>query len=185
VKRLALMLATAAAGLGLGCGVALAAGPPSGWSWLLGTNTSSATIGQLTDSPDVYAGAYYGGAIPAQLSGGEFSSSDQYGYYEFEHGAAAPNTVFMARAQNGSPTPMTIGKVDGQDVTPLIVAGVAGGMSSDLQSWQAGSTSPSGIDNQGRLRLNGIVLVPTVSNGKVRLEAVLPDGSTQLLVPVR
>jgi hypothetical protein len=78
---------------------------------------------------------------------------------------------------------MTIGKADGQDVTPFIVAGSTP-ITGDLQSWQLGAASSSGIDANGRMRLNGIVLQPTLSHGRVELEAVLPDGSTQILVPV-
>jgi hypothetical protein len=184
MRRAAIVIAAAVLAFGLACGVALAAGPPPGWAWLVG-DINTGSFGELSGSPDLYGGAYYGGSVPAYFSGMKVLDTDVHdGYYEFEHSAASPNTVFLSETPNGRPTPLTIGKTDGQDVTPLVVSGQTG-MTDDLQAWQIGGNSLSAIDSQGRLRINGIVLVPTLSNGKVELEAILPDGSTQMLVPVR
>lgn len=185
MRRVAIGIVAAAAAFGVACGVALAVGPPSGWGWLLG-DLNTASIGQLSGDVAVYAGAYWGGSVPISLSGkGEILETDVHdGYYEFEHSDASPNTVFLAKTQAGAPTSMTIGTDDGQDVTPLVVSGQAG-MPNDLQTWQLGSDGVSAIDSEGRLRINGITLAPTINNGKVGLDAILPDGSTQLLVPAR
>ena len=184
MRRVVIALATAALAIGLACGVALAAGAPSGWSWLVG-DLGTASIGQLNGGDDEFVGAYYGGPISAELSGKTILDTDvRDGYYEFEHSAASPNTVFLPETETGTSAPMTAGRDDGQDVTPLIVSGQSG-MTDDLQTWQLGTTQLSGIDSQGRLRINGIVLQPISRNGKIELEAVLPDGSTQLLVPAR
>jgi hypothetical protein len=182
MRGIGILALAAAAVFGLACGAAVAAGPPSGWSWLLG-DVGSASIGQLVGGDDVFVGAYYGGQVPVDLSGRTVTDTDVHdGYYEFEHSAASGNTVFLGRAQAGGATSMTFGRDDGQDLTPLMVSGQAG-MTDDLQTWQLGSAMPSAIDSQGRLRLNGMVLEPTVNHGKVELQAVLPDGSVQLLVP--
>ncbi len=184
MRRIGILALAAAATFVLACGTALAAGAPSGWSWLVG-DLGSASIGQLTGGNDVYVGAYYGGPVPADLTGKTVADIDIHdGYYEFEHSAASANTVFLARTQATGPTSMTFGRNDGQDLTPLIVSGQTG-MTDDLQTWQLGGTGIAAIDSQGRLRSNGIVLEPTVKNGKVELEAILPDGSMQLLVPAR
>ena len=181
MRRVLVGLATAAVGFGLACGVAVAAGPPPGWSWILG-DLGAASIGQPNGDDDVFAGAYFGGPVPVDLSGTTILDTDvRDGYYEFEHSAASPNTVFLPGTQTGSPTSMTVGKDDGQDLTPLIVSGQAG-MTDDLQTWQLGDSELSGIDSQGRLRIDGIVLRPALVNGKIELDAILPDGSTQLLV---
>lgn len=184
MKRVAIGIAAAAAAFGLACGVALAAGPPPGWAWLLG-DLGTASIGQLNGDVALYAGAYWGGAVPAELSGNEVVETDVHdGYYEFEHSAASPDTVFLPETQAGGPSTMTFGEDDGQDVTPLVVSGQAG-MADDLQTWQLGDSVPAAIDSEGRLRINGVVLQPTISRGRVELEAILPDGSSQLLVPPR
>jgi len=183
MRRLTVVLAAAVVVFGLACGAALAAGPQAGWSWLLGDLTA-ASIGQLTGGSDLFVGAYYGGSVPVEISGEQIEDSDAGGYFELEHSWSSPDSVLLAQTQAGNPTPMTVGKADGQDLTPLIVSGEAG-MTDDLQSWQLGGGTPAAIDAKGRLRVNGIVLEPRTTKGGIELDAVLPDGSTQLLVPVR
>jgi hypothetical protein len=181
MRRLTLAVAVSAVALGFGCGAALADGTPV-WSWLLGPDLNSGTIGQLSTATDVYVGNYYGGSSSTDFSGNRFVRSATDSFFEFEHSAAEKNSMLLPEASDGTPTPMTIGMADGQDVTPFIVSG-ASAITADLQSWQLGATSPSGIDAQGALRLNGIVLKTKVSNGRIVLEAVLPDGSAQVLSP--
>jgi hypothetical protein len=181
MRRLTFAFAATVVALGFGCGAALADGTPV-WSWLLGPDLNSGTIGQLSGATDVYVGNYYGGSSTTDFSGTRFVRSATDSFFEFEHSAAVQNSMLLPEASDGTPTPMTIGMADGQDVTPLIVSG-ASAITGDLQSWQLGATSGSGIDAHGALRLNGIVLKPKVNNGGIELEAVLPDGSAQVLMP--
>ncbi len=181
MSRLMLGIAAAAVCLGFGCGAALGDTTPV-WTWLLGPDLSSGTIGQLSGATDVYVGNYYGGSTALDFSGASFVRSATDSFFEFEHSAAVTNSELLPETTDGTPTPMSIGKADGQDVTPFIVAG-SSAITGYLQSWQLGTASRTGIDANGRMRLNGIVLQPTLTGGRIKLEAVLPDGSTQLLVP--
>jgi hypothetical protein len=181
VRRLALALAVATAALGFYCGAAFADGAT--WAWLLGSDLNSGTIGQPAGATDVYVGNYYGGTSSTLFAGKRFVRTATDSFFEFEHSASLHNSLLLPRTPDGAPTSMTIGKSDGQDVTPLIVSGTPG-ITGALQSWQLGTAAHSGIDAQGRLRLNGIVLQTAVSGGKVTFQAFLPDGSTQELVPV-
>lgn len=119
----------------------------------------------------------------ATFHGKRYLETGQDGNFEFEHAYGNPNTTFDARTSDGAPTPIEIGRADGQNVTPLVVP-VSPNMKNDAQSWQLGDATPSAIDGHGRLRLDGIVLYPLVRNGHVTLYAVLPDGTVQRLVPV-
>ncbi len=182
MSRLRLPIVAAVVAVGFGCGAALGDTTPV-WSWLLGTDTSAGTIGQLSGATDIYIGNYYGGTDSLEFSGASFVREATDSFFEFEHSADEQNSMLLPETIDGAPTPMTIGKADGQDVTPFIVAGSTP-ITGDLQTWQLGNASPSGIDASGRTRLNGIVLEPTLTKGRVELEAILPDGSTQMLVPV-
>lgn len=180
MRRLTLLLAVTAA-LGFWSGDAFADGTPV-WAWLLGSDLNSGTIGQLVGATDVYVGNYYGGSSATTFAGARFVRTATDSFFEFEHGGAEHNTMLLPKSADGTPTSMTIGKADGQNVTPLIVNGTPG-ITGNLQAWQLGTASHSGVDAQGRLRLNGIVLQTVVSHGKVELEAILRDGSTQVLAP--
>jgi hypothetical protein len=181
-RRLTLLLAAATAALGFACGAAFAEGAPD-WAWLLGSDLNAGTIGQLAGANNVYVGNYYGGPSASNFSGARVVRTATDSFFEFEHSAAATNSMLLPETSDGRPTSMTIGKADGQNVTPLIVSGTPG-ITGDLQSWQFGAVSRSAIDAQGRLRIEGIVLETVLNHGKVALEAVLPDGSTQVLVPI-
>lgn len=181
MSRLALGVAAATVALGFACGAALADATPA-FTWLLGADLNSGTIGQVSGATDVYVGNFYGGTAALDLSGATFVRQATDSFFEFEHSADEQNSMLLPETTDGAPTPMTIGKADGQDVTSFIVAG-SNAITGDLQSWQLGASTPSGIDANGRMRLNGIVLQPTLRNGRIELEAILPDGSTQILVP--
>ncbi len=144
MRRLTLVVAATAAALGFGCGAALADGTPV-WSWLLSPDRNSGTIGQLAGATDVYVGNYYGGSTAADFSGARFVRSATDSFFEFEHSGAVANSELLPEASDGTPTPMTIGTADGQDLTPLIVSG-ASTITGDLHSWQLGAASPSGVD---------------------------------------
>lgn len=125
----------------------------------------------------------YGNAQDATFQGRRYIEIGQDGNFEFEHAYGTVESRFDARTIDGSHTPIQIGLADGQNVTPLVVPGNPR-MTVDIQSWQVGAATPSGIDLHGRVRLNGIVLFPLVRNSRVQLYAVLPDGTLQHLVPV-
>lgn len=180
MRRRTLVLVAAAA-FAFSSGNAFAGGPPV-WSWLLGSDLNAGTIGQLAGSTDVYVGNYYGGSSALDFEGARFVRQATDSFFEFEHSGAVANSMLLPETSAGTPTSMTIGKADRQNVTPLVVSGTTG-ITGDLQSWQLGTRSPSGIDAQGRFRVNGIVLQTVVVQGRVQLQAVLPDGSTQILVP--
>ncbi|MGH7269558.1 MAG: hypothetical protein ACREJ3_03930, partial [Polyangiaceae bacterium] len=79
MSRLMLGIAVAAVSLGFGCGAALGDTTPV-WTWLLGPDLSSGTIGQLSDATDVYVGNYYGGAL--DFSGASFVRSATDSFFE-------------------------------------------------------------------------------------------------------
>jgi hypothetical protein len=180
--RATLMLAAAAAAVGFWSGATLADGTAA-WAWLLGPDLNSGTIGQLAGANDVYVGNYYGGSSALDFSGAHFVRTATDSFFEFEHSAAAASSMLLPETADGTPTSMTIGKADGQDVTALVVSGTSG-ITGSLQSWQLGAAARSGLDAKGRLRLNGVILQPTLSKGRIELVAVLPDGSQQVLAPV-
>jgi len=181
MRRLTLALAVAAAAVGFSCGTAYADGTV--WWWLLGSDLNSGTIGQVAGATNVYVGNYYGGSSSTDFEGASFVREATDSYFEFEHGGGESSSMLLPETSEGAPTPMTIGKADGQNVTPLIVSGTPG-ITGDLQSWQLGAASQTGIDAQGLFRVNGIVLKPTMNHGEMTLQALLPDGSEQRLVPV-
>ncbi|HET8892531.1 MAG TPA: hypothetical protein VFM96_00335 [Gaiellaceae bacterium] len=125
-----------------------------------------------------------GGLTDVEMSGATVQLAGSDGNFEFEHSPASESTQLAAQMPDGSPTPLVIGTADGQDVTPLIVRGDQA-MSSDIQAWQAGDRTVAAIGPQGQLSLDGIVVEAVVRGTTIVLEAVLPNGTTQLLVPRR
>ena len=184
MSRSLLIAAAATAGFAVAAGATFASAPPTGWSWLLG-RLGDASIGRMSALPALLVGAYYGGQYPIDLSGQKVVIASRAGNFEFEHSLGLPDSTLVAADTSGRPTPIQIGVADGQNITPLIVSG-GNGMTPYLQSWQLGGHQLSGIGPTGHLRLNGIALKPVIGqDGSIELQAVLPDGSTQLLVLAR
>src|SRR5579862_1486944 len=115
MRRLTLALAVAAAAVGFSCGTAYADGTV--WWWLLGSDLNSGTIGQVAGATNVYVGNYYGGSSSTDFEGASFVREATDSYFEFEHGGGESSSMLLPETSEGAPTPMTIGKADGQNVT--------------------------------------------------------------------
>jgi hypothetical protein len=139
---------------------------------------------RISERSDQSALSTRAGVASVRASGIAIHGSD--GNVEVEHDGTTPNTVLDARNRGGHhTTTLRVGAADGQDVTTLVVPKASGG-THPVQVWRAGGRTVAAIDSHGRLSLNGVTLVPVVdATGETRLEAVLPDGSTQILVAVR
>lgn len=124
-----------------------------------------------------------GNAVTATFQGTRITESGNDGNFEFEHPFSSLQTTFDAVTASGQPTPMEIGRAGGQNVTAGVVPG-GNEQTVDNQSWQVGTALPTAINLYGRLRPNGIVLLPLVRGRKVRLYAILPNGTVPRLQPV-
>ncbi len=174
-RWLTIICCTAVAGVS-GAAGALAAGH-SGWVWFEGDSVAS--VGHPSGTEDLVLSAQ--GAV--NFRAGHIRLMSNSGRFVFEHGSSSQNATLLAYFL-GTPhrTPIQIGWSDGQDVTPLVVAGTKG-QKRDLQEWTVSGLPVAAIDGQGRLRLGGITIYPVLRGGRVVLVARLPDGSTQILAP--
>ena len=146
----------------------------SKWIWHQGN--ADAGVGQLQGQQTLSLSA----AQDVDILGNHIRLGGKDGNFELE--SYTPESHLNAYAI-GSPNrhPVSVGGGDDQDVVGFIVRGKQDGQTSDLQQWQVGDNVIAAIDGQGRLRLGSIVLDETVRNGKVALEAILPNGKHQVI----
>lgn len=181
MRNLPLLAATAIVAFVAAGGGALASNRIDGAVWGLGGNDAQVFQAAGEKNLQTVSGTFDAEAqrIVSQSAGGNF---------EFEHNPGAAASDLQALDPAGHSTPLQLGTADGQDVTAVVVTGNAvtgtGPKTTAVQSWRRGGRAVSEIDRLGRLRLGGIVLEPVVgAQGRVALEAILPDGSKQRLVP--
>jgi hypothetical protein len=159
----------------LGTGAAYAMGSDA-YTFLLGSPRTG--IGQVQGSKDVFL--HSDGDLNIFADHVRHQSRD--GNYEFE--AKNPARTHFSAYKSGSGTRIPIwfgaGPEDDQNVVALQVAG-ATRQTADLQQWYVGERKAVAIDAKGRLVLGDITLILALSKGRVRLYAVLPDGTRQAL----
>ena len=119
----------------------------------------------------------------SSLRGQRIVLSGLDGNLELEHGSASRTSILTATSTGTSArrgVPVAIGAADGRDVVPLVVAGAA---PAPPQTWSVGGRTVASVSAHGGLEIGGATLVALLGkNGRVTIDAVLPDGKRQLLL---